>query len=96
MFKLLEKIQARHPEHIPADSEVREAYGISRSCRHGANSEAQNAPNGDCEEKDINNRNNCWRAVDRAKTKKASMDMLQLYTDTRLTLTANLKFSSCL
>jgi len=94
MFKLLEKVQARHPEHIPADLEVREAYGIWRSCRRGANSEAQNAPNGDCEEKDIN-RNNRWRAVDMAKTKKASMDMLQLYTDTRLTLTADLKFSSC-
>jgi len=96
MFKLLEKVQARHPEHIPGDLEVREAYGISRSCRRGANSEAQNAPNGDCEEKDIN-RNNSWRAADRAKTKRASMDMmLQLYTDTRLTLTADLKFSSCL
>jgi len=95
MFKLLGKVQARHPEHIPADLEVREAYGISRSCRRKTNYEAQNAPNGDCEEKDIN-RNNRWRAVDRAKTKRASMDMLQLYTDTRLTLTADLKFSSCL
>jgi len=83
MFKLLEKVQSRHPEHIPADLEVRETYSISRSCRRGANSEAQNAPNEHCEEKDIN-RNNCWRAVDRAKMKKASMDMLQLYTDTRL------------
>jgi len=91
MFKLLEKVQARHPEHIPADLEVKEAYGISRSCRLGANSEAQNTPNGYCEEKDIN-RNNRWRAVDRAKMKKASMDMSQLYTDTRLTLTADLKF----
>jgi hypothetical protein len=64
-------------------------------CRRGANSEAQNAPNTDCEEKDIN-RNNRWRAIERAKTKKATMNMLQLYTDTRLTLTADLKFSSCL
>jgi len=95
MFKLLEKVQSRHQEYIPADLEVREAYGIPRSCRQGANSEAKNARNGDCEEKDIN-RKNRWRAVDRAKTKKASMDMLQLYTDTRLTLTADLKFSSCL
>ena len=95
MFKLLEKVQARHPEHIPADLDIKAAYGLPRSCRRGANSEAQNASNQDCEEKDIN-RNNRWRAVERAKTKKASMNMLQLYTDTRLTLTADLKFSSCL
>ena len=86
----MEKVQSRHPEHIPADLEVRDAYGKSRSCRRGANPEAHNAPNGDCEEKDIN-RNNRWRAVGRAKSKKASMDMLQLYTDNRLTLTADLK-----
>ena len=95
MFKLLERVQAQHPEHIPADLDVRAAYGLPRSCRRGANSEAQNAPNTDCEEKDIN-RNNRWRAIERAKTKRASMNMLQLYTDTRLTLTADLKFSSCL
>ena len=95
MFKLLEKVQARYPEHIPAGLNVRDSYGLPRSCRRGANSEAQNAPNQDCEEKDIN-RNNRWRAVERAKMKKASMSMLQLYTDTRLTLTADLKFSGCL
>ena len=95
MFTLLERVQVQHPEHIPAGLEVRAAYGLPRSCRRGANSEAQNAPNTDFEEKDIK-RNNRWRAIERAKTKKATMNMLQLYTDTRLTLTADLKFSSCL
>ena len=49
-FKLLEKVQSRYPEHIPADLEA-------RSCRRGANSEAQNAPNKDCKAKDINENN---------------------------------------
>jgi len=40
--------------------------------------------------------NNRWRTVERAKTKQATMNMQQLYTDTRLTLSADLRFSGCL
>ena len=95
LFSLLERVQRKHPEHIPASVEVREAFGISRSFRRGATSIAQNAPRLECDEGDID-RNNRWRLVDRARMKQASMKMQQLYTDTLLTLRADLRFSSCL
>ena len=95
LFTLLERVQREHPEHIPASIEVREVFGISRSGRRGATSTAQNAPRDECDEGDID-RNNRWRMVERARMKKASMKMQQLYTDTLLTLRANLRFSSCL
>jgi len=95
LFSLLERIQREHPEHIPASIDVREAFGISRSFRRGATSIAQNAPRSECDEGDVD-RNNRWRLVDRARMKQASMKMQQLYTDTLLTLRADLRFSSCL
>jgi len=59
LFSLLERVQRKHPEHIPASVEVREAFGIPRSFRRGATSIAQNAPRLECDEGDID-RNNRW------------------------------------
>jgi len=95
MYKILERVQEIHPEHVPAAIEVREAVGVARSFRRGANTAAQNAPRSECGQEDVD-RNNRWRTVERAKTKQATMNMQQLYTDTRLTLSADPRFSSCL
>ena len=88
-------MQAEENGLIPRTLDVEEAYGIGRSFRRGSVTVAENAPNDECNDTDIK-RNNRWRLEDKAGTKKASLDMLQLYTDTLHSTAADLKFSSCL
>ena len=95
LFQTLEVIQLGMTGLIPVAIKVREVYGISRSFRRGATTEATNADNRECNSKDIE-RNNRWRTEDRANTKYADLDMLQLYTDTLQSVDAELKFSRVL
>ena len=80
---------------LPRKLDIDDAFGISRSFRRGSVTAAGNAPNSECNEMDIK-RNNRWRTEDKAGTKNAGLDMLQLYTDTLHSVKADLKFSSCL
>ena len=95
LFAKLKAIQEEERGLIPKSLEVAEAYGISRSFRRGSVTEAGNAPNDECNDMDIR-RNNRWRSEDRAGTREAGLDMLQLYTDTMHSVEADLKFSRCL
>ena len=91
----LRAIQTEEKGLLPRKLDVEEAFGISRSFRRGSVTAAGNAPNDECSDLDIK-RNNRWRSEDRAGTKNAGLDMLQLYTDTLHSVEADLKFSSCL
>ena len=95
LFAKLKAIQTEERGLIPKALEVEESYGIGRSFRRGSVTEAANAPNEECSPTDIQ-RNNRWRSEDRAGTKEAGLDMLQLYTDTLHSIKADLKFSKCL
>jgi hypothetical protein len=95
LFAKLKEIQREDIGLVPKSLNVEDSFGISRSFRRGSATAALNAPNSECNAEDIN-RNNRWRSEDKAGTKKASLNMLQLYTDTLLSLKADLKFSQCL
>ena len=94
-FDKLKSVQSEERGLLPRKLDVEEAFGISRSFRRGSVTAAGNAPNSECNETDIK-RNNRWRSEDKAGTKNAGLDMLQLYTDTLHSVKADLKFSSCL
>ena len=95
LFRKLEDIQREEEGMIARGIKVRDGYGISRSFRRGATTQATNTDNKECSPNDIE-RNNRWRKEDRAGTKHADLDMLQLYTDTQQSVDAELKFSKCL
>ena len=95
LFSKLKAIQREEKGIVPKSVDVEEAFGISRSLRRGSVTAAENAPNEECNDTDIK-RNNRWRLEDAAGTRKAGLDMLQLYTDTLHSIQADLKFSSCL
>lgn len=94
LFSLLKEIQEKTTGLIPDKLDVEEAYGISRSGRRGGTTNAQNAPNEECSDKDIE-RNNRWRNEEKARHKKPSLSMIQLYTDSLYSLEADLRFSLC-
>ena len=94
-YSKLKSIQREEKGLIPKSLDVEDAFGISRSLRRGSVTAAENAPNNECNDADIR-RNNRWRMEDRAGTRKAGLDMLQLYTDTLHSVEADLKFSKCL
>lgn len=94
LFSLLKEIQDKTTGLIPTKLDVEEAYGISRSGRRGGTTNAQNAPNEECNDNDIE-RNNRWRTEEKAGNKKPSLSMIQLYTDSLYSLQADLRFSTC-
>ncbi len=94
-FDKLEAVQEQEDGLIGRRVNVREVYGTSRSFRRGATTVATNAPNEWCDANDIE-RNNRWRKEDKAGTKQASLNMIQLYTDTLQSLQADLRFSRCM
>ena len=95
LFSKIKSIQVEVKGLVARRLVVDEAYGIGRSFRRGSVTEAGNAPNDECDTDDIK-RNNRWRTENSAGTRQASLDMLQLYTDTQNSVKADLKFSGCL
>jgi hypothetical protein len=95
LFNKLRQIQNEEDGLISKKIKVEEVFGIGRSFRRGSTTAATNAPNEECSDADII-RNNRWRKEEKAGTKMASLDMLQLYTDTLQSVNADLKFSKCL
>ena len=91
----LVSVQKEEKGLLPRKLDVEDAFGVSRSFRRGSVTAAGNAPNNECDEADIK-RNNRWRTEDKAGTKHAGLNMLQLYTDTLHSVEADLKFSACL
>ena len=90
--RTLEEVRSRSPNLIPASINIEEEYEISRSFRKSSTSAAQNASNDECSLADVD-RNDRWRAGGRAGMKSATMNMQQLYTDTRQRLRASLSSS---
>jgi hypothetical protein len=88
----LERTQAERPDLISKDSSVSEDYGIYRSFRRGATSEAGNRG----VKPEVIEANNRWRKVEKAKGKKVGLEMREHYTDVRLILDQLLQFSKAL
>jgi hypothetical protein len=88
----LDCIKNQRPELMAGVEDVYEEYGILRSFRRGATSEAvnQGVP------PDVIDANNRWRKVMRAKASQPTLSMREHYTDIRLTLDHRLRFSMAL
>ena len=71
---------------------IREEYGLFRSLRRGATTEAHNQGVVDT----VIEMNNRWRKVERAKGKKAGLTLSQHYTEMKQAVKVLLKFSKAL
>jgi hypothetical protein len=85
-------IQEKNPRVIPAEVQVYEEFGISRSFRRGATSEANNQK---VSEGDINLKNR-WRNFEKAGGKRPRMRMQDHYSDIALMIPSLLWFSLAL
>jgi len=89
ILERLHSIQQSYPDLIAEDVQVLEEYGLSRSFRRGATSEAR--PRGiDRDDVDLTNR---WRTFEGAKGKRPRMAMRDHYSDIRLLIPALIRFS---
>ena len=88
---VLETIQ-RTTSLIDNGVNVREEYGMFRSLRRGATTEAHNQGVLDT----VIEMNNRWRKVERAKGKKAGLTLSQHYTEVKQAVAVLLKFSKAL
>lgn len=77
---------------IPSGVSVYEEYGISRSFRRGATTEARNRG---VSEKDVDLMNR-WRNVESAKGRKPRLSMQDHYSDIRMLVPALIRFSQAL
>jgi len=91
-FARLEQVQQARPDLIGPDVDVSEVYGVSRSFRRGATSEAVNRG----VRPEVIEANNRWRKVKDAGARQVSLGMREHYTDVRLILNQLLKFSMAL
>ena len=93
MHEILEGIQANRPDLIPVELDVKDEYGIFRSFRRGATTEARNRglP------KELIELNNGWRMVEAAsRGKHTTSDMLAYYTELSLSIASLVRFSGIL
>jgi len=84
--------QSRRPDLISLEVNVHEEYGLSRSFRRGATTEARNRS---VQENDINVVN-LWHNVENAKGKRPRLKMQDHYSDIRMMIPALLRFSAAL
>lgn len=89
LFDVLEEIQQTRSSLIPKDINVREKYGLSRSFRRGATTEAKNADVPDFVVKAINR----WRLVETAKGRKPAFDIDDHYAEVMQLAPTQLRFS---
>jgi hypothetical protein len=89
ILERFQSIQANRPDVIPADVQVLDEYGLSRSFRRGATSEAR-ARGVRSEDVDLVNR---WRTFEGAKGHRPRLTMRDHYSDIRLMIPALLRFS---
>jgi hypothetical protein len=89
-YTCLEHVQVTRPDLIEADIDVREDYGLSRSCRRGVTTHARNIgiPEG------VIQANNRWRKEESARGGRPWLTMQDYYTDVRQSLSLLLKFSA--
>jgi hypothetical protein len=82
-------VQEKHDGLIKSDVSVYEEFGISRSFRRGATTEARNQK---VSENDINLMNH-WRNFEKAGGKRPRMRMQDHYSDIALMIPSLLRFS---
>jgi hypothetical protein len=87
-FERLEYIKISKPHLMCNVEEISEEYGVSRSFRRGATSEAVNAG----APPDVIDANNRWRKFNQAGASRPSITMREHYTNVRLTLSHRLRF----
>ena len=85
----LENIQRESPDIISSNVNVMDEYGVSRSFRRGSDTHAlnQGVAIADIE------RNNRWRSVENAGSKRVALRMVHHYEDVLLMLKSLLKYS---
>ena len=88
----LAAIQRKFPKLFGKDTDVYEEYGISRSFRRGATSEAR-ARGVHPDDVDMANR---WRNVENSKGRKPRLKMRDHYSDIRLMVPMLIRFSAAL
>jgi hypothetical protein len=88
-YTCLEHVQTTRPDLIDAEVEVREDYGLSRSCRRGVTTHARNVG----VHPDVVNANNRWRIEESARGGRPWLTMQDYYTEVRQSLPLLLKFS---
>jgi hypothetical protein len=88
----LHTIQCQKPEIIPKDVNVYEEYGIFRSFRRGATTQARNQR---VQENNINLINR-WRQVKAAQGRRPKLRMQDHYSEIRQRVPSLLKFSLAL
>ena len=91
-FERLEQVRGIKPHLLASVDEIEEEFGVSRSFRRGATSEAVNSglpP-------EVIDANNRWRKVHQAGANMPTLVMREHYTDVRLTLQQRLRFSRAL
>ncbi len=91
-FERLEHVKQLRPDLISPSLEVSEHYGVSRSFRRGATSEATNggATN------EVIEANGRWRKSHQSGSRRPNLTIREHYTDIRMILDLLLKFSSYL
>jgi hypothetical protein len=92
ILERFQSIQMERSDIIPADVQVLEEYGLSRSFRRGATSEAR-ARGVTGEDVDLTNR---WRSFEGARGHRPRLTMRDHYSDIRLMIPALLRFSESL
>jgi hypothetical protein len=88
----LKMIQFDRPDLIGPGIDVDEEFGMGRSIRRGSNSQAINAGL----RKEVIDRNNRWRKVERAKGRNPRLEMQEHYADARLIIGALVEYSQAL
>jgi len=89
ILERFQTVQQQRPDIIPPDVQVLEEYGLSRSFRRGATSEAR-ARGTDKDDVDLTNR---WRTFEGAKGKRPRLAMRDHYSNIRLLIPALIRFS---
>lgn len=86
---VLKRVQALHPDIIPAHVNIEEDYSVKRSLRRGSTTEAQNRgiPS------DVIEANNRWRKHMHANGSLPSMSMIERYTDAKASAELLVRFS---
>jgi hypothetical protein len=87
-YTCLEHVQMTRPGLIKPEVEVREDYGLSRSCRRGVTTHAKNVG----VDPDVVNANNRWRIEESARGGRPWLTMQDYYTEVKQSLPLLLKF----
>ena len=85
-------VQMWHPDLIPASTDVAKSYSACWSLHHDSTSQARSKK----VLEDIINLNNRWRKEERAGLHKATLTMMEHYTDVVVAVEALLQYSVAL